>query len=64
MKFKAKGPNVAVEFKRWLGQRMYQIRHETMAITIYRVGNTTVRKIKLRNSEVIETIIRDEENAK
>jgi len=51
----------AMEFRKWLRLRCYQIQHEAVAITIYKVENTLIRRIRLRNGETIETTITEKE---
>jgi hypothetical protein len=48
-----------IDFKAWLQNKMRLVKRTTMAITIYRVGNTTIRHVRLRNGEVIETKIQE-----
>lgn len=54
-------PNQKV-FHEWLRLRSYQINHSPRYITLHRVGNTLIRRIVLRNGEMIETKIEEKEN--
>jgi len=48
-----------VEFQKWLHRRMIRIGRYPEYIVVYKVNNTTIRRIKLRNGETIETYIKD-----